>query len=424
MLIISQSITQLVVRSLIYFSLLILLPSFIAITSAREYSNIVLLSTLVMLAPLFDGGQAMAMTRWLAANSRLDQKDSHRQAAIALALRSSVCWSISISAAFIVIWMRYTGQDAGHGLGLSLTLGCVAMAALTTVANTCNRLMLAENFTSGKAAALIAGPALTAIVLCTLRYVQSTDIELIVAAFAVGASLSILLYLKAAGDQITDVCDLLEQCFKRNKFEEDKKYRYGIFLSQAISVLVVAKNPILIRYICGDTALMAFSLFSAVNALIIAPAAAMQSPLLVSYSKQYGCKEGERQGSFRVIARHTLLAVAMGAIIAMAIWFLHIYFNQYINKDTRLLSVSNILLILCSAAIYIASIVIGVFFAAIGSAKLINVTAVLVLAMDSLLILLLTDKFQGMTPIITIAISNIASILILVFVLHGIRSKV
>lgn len=414
--IISQSITQLTVRSLTYLSLLVILPTFIAITSAEHYANIVLLSTLIMLAPLFDGGQAMAMTRWISANPDLSQMDSTRQAGIALAMQGSLYWSLVISASFIAIWLLYKGLDETHGLSLGLVLVCMVMTAMTTVANTCNRLMLTGLFTTTKAAALLAGPILTATLLGTLRYVQVTDIAFIAAAFAVGASLSILLYVKATGNQITHARDLFRQFIAKNEFDEDKSYRYGLFMSQVISVLLVAKNPILVRFLCGDSALTEFSLFSAANALIIAPAAAMQAPLLVSYSKQFGGQESKHQGTPKIIARHTLLAIAIGVFIATAIWVLNIFFHQYINKDTQLLSAGNLTLILGSATVYIASIVIGVFFGAIGSARLINITAVIVLVMDTLLILLLSQEFQGLTPFVTIALSNIIAFALVIWV--------
>ncbi|MGV0960281.1 MAG: hypothetical protein ACOYB1_10635 [Limnohabitans sp.] len=405
--IISQSITQLAVRSLTYLSLLVILPTFIAITSAAQYANFVLISTLVMLAPLFDGGQAMAMTRWLAANPTHGQDGNQHVTGIALALQGSLYWSLIISGSFMAIWLLYAGLDAAHGLSLMLVLACMVMTALTTVANTCNRLMLTGTFTILKAAALLAGPTLTATVLAVLRYVQVTDIFLIATAFGLGASLSILLYAKVVGNQIAGIRDLLLQITTRNKFVEDRKYRYGLFMSQGISILVVAKNPLLVRFICGDSALVAFSLFSAANALIIAPAAAIQAPLLVSYSRQFGGMVGIAPGFFKTIALHTLLAIVMGACVAAVICVLNIYFHQHINKDTRLLTLANLAIILGSASIYIGSIVMGVFFAAIGSAKLINTTAVIVLLMDTLLIFFLGNKFEGITPFVSIALANI-----------------
>jgi hypothetical protein len=412
----TQSITQLAVRSLTYLSLLVILPTFIAITSVAQYANFVLLSTLVMLAPLFDGGQATAMTRWLAANTAHTQGVNQHLSGIALSLRGSFFWSLIVSVSFIGIWLLYAGVYAAHGLSLSLVLACVIVAALTTVANTCNRLMLTGTFTTAKAIALLAGPTLTAVVLSVLRYFQVNDILLIATAFGLGASLSILHYAKAVGKEIHCTRYLLQQLTIRNEFIEDKKYRYGLFMSQVISILVVAKNPLLIRYLCGDSALGAFSLFSAANALIIAPAAAMQSPLLVSYSRQFGGKSGGiRTGVFKTIARHTLLAIFMGTCVAAVIWVLNIYFHEYVNKDTRLLNAGNLIILLGSASIYIGSIVMGIFFTAIGSAKLINATAVIVLFVDALLIFFLANKLEGMTPLITIALANIFAFAICVF---------
>ena len=403
---ITQSITQLAVRSLTYLSLLVILPTFIPITSAEQYANFVLLSTLVMLAPLFDGGQAMAMTRWLAVNPDHGQGGKQHQSAIVLALRGSLFWSLIISVSFMAIWLLYAGVDSAHGFSLSLVLVCMVTTAVTTVANTCNRLMFTGTFSSAKAAALLAGPMLIAIVLAVLRYLQINDILLIATAFGLGASLSILLYAKVAGNQIASTRDLFQQLIKKNEFVEDKKYRYGLFMSQVISIFVVAKNPLLVRFLCGDSALVAFSLFSAANALIIAPAAAMQAPLLVSYSRQFGGKAGIPSCAFKTIAKHSLLSIFMGASVAVVIWLLNISFHEHINKDTRLLTVDNFALILGSASIYIGSIVMGVYFAAIGSAKLINTTAVLVLVVDTLLIFLLGNEFEGMTPFITIAMAN------------------
>jgi hypothetical protein len=405
--IISQSITQLAVRSLTYLSLLVILPTFIVITSTAQYANFVLLSTLVMLAPLFDGGQAMAMSRWLAINPAHRQGDNQHLSGIALALRGSLFWSLIVSVSFISIWLLNDGADAVHGLSLSLVLACMVMTALTTVANTCNRLMLTGTFTTAKAIAILAGPTLTATLLTVLRSLQISDIVLIATAFGLGASLSILLYAKVIAKQNAGTRDLLQKLITRNEFTEDTKYRYGLFMSQIISILVVAKNPIMIRYLCGDSALVAFSLFSAANALIIAPAAAMQSPLLVSYSTKFGGKSGGiPSGVFETISRHTLLAIFMGACVAAAIWVLNIYFHEYMSKDTRLLTAGNLALILVGASIYIGSIVIGVFFAAIGAAKLINTTAVIVLIMDTLLVFFLGNKLEGMTPFITIALAN------------------
>jgi hypothetical protein len=405
----TQSITQLAVRSLTYLSLLVILPSFIAITSTAQYANFVLLSTLVMLAPLFDGGQAMAMTRWLAANPSQRKGGNQQLSGIALALRGSLFWSLFVSASFIGIWLLYAGVYATHGLSLSLVLVCVIVTALTTVSNTCNRLMLTGTFTTAKAFAILAGPTLTAVVLIALRYVRVNDILLIATAFGLGASLSILFYANVVRKEIYFKSGLLNQLITRNEFVEDRKYRYALFLSQVISILVVAKNPLLVRYLCGDSALGAFSLFSAANALIIAPAAAMQSPLLVSYSRQFGIKSGcVPFGIFKTIARHTLSAIVMGACVAVVIWVLNIYFHEYVNKDTRLLTAGNLVLILGSASIYIASIVIGTYLSAIGSAMLINFTAVIVLITDTLLIFFLVNKFEGMTPIVTIALANIS----------------
>ncbi len=421
--IITQSITQLAVRSLSYLSLLVILPTFIAITSAAEYANFVLLSTLIMLAPLFDGGQAMAMTRWLAANPAHGQGGNRQLSGIALALRGSLCWSLIISVSFMGIWFLYAGVDATHGLDLKLVLTCMVVTALTTVANTTNRLMLTGTFTIAKAASLLAGPTLTATVLALLRYFQVTDLLLIAMTFGLGASLSFLLYAKVVGNQIAGTRDLLHQLITRNEFAEDRKYRYGLFMSQVISILVVAKNPLLVRYLCGDSALVAFSLFSAANALIIAPAAAMQSPLLVSYSKRFGGKGGIPSGVFKGIARDALIAIVMGACVAGVIWVVNIYFHQHINKDTRLLNAGNIAIILIGASVYIGSIVMGVFLAAIGSAKLINTTAVIVLLMDAILILILGNKFEGITPFITIAAANIFAFFFLLPSLSSYRGR-
>jgi hypothetical protein len=71
------------------------------------------------------------------------------------------------------------------------------------------------------------------------------------------------------------------------------------------------------------------------------------------------------------------------------------------------LTAANLAFILGSASIYIASIVMGVFFAAIGSAKLINTTAVIVLLVDTSLIFIIVNKLEGMTPFITIALANV-----------------
>lgn len=420
-----QSITQLGVRGLTYLSVLILLPSFILITEANTYSDIVLISTLISLTPLFDGGHAVSVLTVLS-NSKIQESKKTFLSIILSSIKGSFCWSALISIVFVGVWLITSPKYGGIWHASALICGCVFLSIVSTLANTLARVLITKDFNRQTAFILLFGPALSSVILFFIRLSGHGDPFLIIFAFAIGGIFAIIgsLY-KIWNFKFSE--DVFFSFLKKEKYFEEidrKKNRRWIFVSQIISILVVAKTPIMIRALCGNQTLGLYSVLAAGIAIIIAPIAAMQAPLLVRYAKlvEAGDVKFKKMGS--ILIRHTSIAIGFGLCLGGGVFVCVSFIGKFFNKDFSSLSYLNMIVVALSASIYILSAVVAIFLNAFGQAKIMVKMAMLVLVLDTLLIFFMATSLKEITPIVTMPIANIVTLIIFFFVIKRSYQKI
>ena len=410
-----QSITQVSVRGLRYLAILLVLPSFIFITDARTYADIVLVSTLVSLAALFDGGHAVSVLTLLSSPA-MQKSESRFRSAVMQALKGSAMWSLIISITFVSTWMMLSPTQETISNIYFLILACVVLSIITTLANTFGRILLTKEFTKLTVFILLGGPSVSLIILLIIRYFGDSNPLWIILSFSVGG-LFVILGCAYKFSQLTFEFDVGSEILSRVEhieYKEHKSHRLWLFMSQVISIAVVSKTPILIRLLCGNEALGLFSLFSAANAIIVAPVAAMQAPLLVRYAKLLSAVDIKLNFIKKTILRHIAVAILLGLLGGGLLMMLVGVAHQFVNKDISQLSYKNLSIIAVSASIYIGSVIVAIFLNAIGQARLIVKMAMVVLVLDTIFIFILAGNFGALTPILTMPVANIFAFLLLI----------
>ncbi len=401
-----QTLTQLGARAFMYAALLVVLPSFIAITDSATYADIVLLATLAALAAQFDGGHATELVMTLSSGStRLSKKSIQR--AVMQSLSGTLLWSVALSAVFSLIWLGIAPPGSvSHG-PLVVFLSGVVLASTCALANTATRVLFAQGFSPSSSLVLIGGPCTGFAFILAFRWMGLSAISWIAASFVAGylfilAGTFIHLYrLKYRPDASNDATQApaVQDAPKNSN-------RRWVFFSQMISIVLAAKNPYLIRLLGGDAELGIFSIYSACFALMLAPTAAMQIPVLVRFRNLVadGDVKNLSTSFYRQVGWAAIGSLAVGLVL-IAILSTEVVATYFSRLEK--IHLADLVLVAISATIASTSVIIAVYLTAMGSLRLLAWMGILVLAIDAALVFFLVREFGGVTPMVTIMAANI-----------------
>ena len=410
-----QSVTQIAMRGISYVSILILIPSFISISDANIYADIVLISTIVSLAALFDGGHATSILTLLSKEEMQSSKKTFNSV-VRKSLIGSFFWSLFISFVFVIIWVVISPEVNNLIYTAGIVSSCVMLAITATMANTIGRVIITKDFTRGTFFILLVGPFFSMTNVFLLRTFEISSPFFIIASFFLGNLISII-----GGLYKCKHMSFKASCVNEQEYLEDRSLRsrrLWLFFSQIVSVLVVAKTPVFIRMLCGNEVLGIFSLFSAVNAVIIAPIAAMQAPLLMKYTYFINSAGYKNKSVYGMIFTHSGIAILFGLIAIPILW---VMFSLLNNINIKMVGWGELLIIAISGSIYIVSVVVTIYINAIGETKLMLKMSIAVLIIDTLLIFSMIKSVGAITPMISMSITNG---FILLFVLFSNKKRI
>jgi hypothetical protein len=410
-LVVYQTATQLVARALMYAAVLVVLPSFISITSSAAYADIVMLSTLAAISTQLDGGHATSLLTLLS-DTRIQNQPAEAFRAIKIALIGTLKWAVGCSLIFCLGWLL-AGRASEDSIPAfwRLVFG-VSIATACAVSNTASRIIFARNFSRKSVLFLVGGPLLTLVILTILRVERITLIFVITIAFLLGYFVNIFgagwivgwFDRKSGSDS---QCKILTSKIKSES-------RYWILLTQIISIIIVAKNPILIKILCGDTALATLSIYIACYTLMLAPIAAMQIPILIGFKTapiDFTPKLFPRLLVTRLF-QGCSMTVAVGCVIFTMMWidFGDLYAGMAVHVSS-----AGLFYVLASATVAAASVVIALYLTALGRLKFLALSAISVMVFDFAVILFSASKLGGLSPLISIMAANVLSFFVYLY---------
>ncbi len=401
-----QTLTQLGARAFMYAALLVVLPSFIAITDSATYADIVLLATLAAISAQLDGGHATELVMNLSSGSTQLSKKS-KQHAVMKSLRGTFIWSVTLSAGFTLIWLAMAPPgNTSHG-PIVVFLSGVVLACTCALANTATRVLFAQGFSPSSSLVLIGGPCTGFVFILAFRWLGLSAIPWIAASFVAGylfvlAGTFMHLYrLKYRPHALNDAAEI---CAADGPLKNSN--RRWLFFSQMISIVLAAKNPYLIRLFGGDAELGIFSIYSACFSLMLAPTAAMQIPVLVRFRNLVadGDVKSLASGFFRQIGWSIIGSLSVGLFL-LGILSTDVVATHFIRFEK--INLTDLILVATSAIVASTSVIIAVYLTAIGRLRMLAWMGILVLAVDSALVFFLVKEFGGVTPMVTIMAANI-----------------
>ena len=412
-----QAATQMVVRALMYAAVLLVLPSFISITSSAAYADIVMLSTLAAVSTQLDGGHATSLLTLLTSPQMRDDPYLIRAAA-KTALMGTLKWAACCSLIFCLGVLGSGREPGSENFGWMLLCG-IAISSACAVSNTAAKIIFVKNFSLQSSVFLITGPLLTLGLLLTLRIQHLTGLLAITFSFLAGYTINIfssawIIRLrgqkKALSKYLVDV--------EMPKVES----RYWILLTQIVSILIVVKNPILIKVISGDVALSTLSIYMACYTLMLAPVAAMQIPMIIGFKKLSQCNPVVLFPAFLIhrLSQAVAMTAFVGFIIFIAVWTNP--FNLYSTISSHV-SIWGLLGAASSAVIASISIVIALYLTAIGRLRFLAFSAIFVLTVDITVILTFTSTAGGLSPLLSIMAANVLSVFVFMFFARSLRQN-
>lgn len=405
-----QTLTQLGARAFMYAAMLVVLPSFISITDSATYADIVLLSTLAAVSAQLDGGHATELVITLSSGANQLSRE-HVLHAVKRSLLGTFQWSITLSTVFSIIWLTIAPLSNNSHNPLIIFISGVVLASTCALANTATRVLFAKGFSLSSSFVLIGGPFTGFIFILVLRWTGLGTVPWIAASFVAGylfVLIGTLAHLHRRNLPGVVAEDNIVQNSSKNST------RRWVFVSQIISIVLAAKNPFLIRLLRGDSELGLFSVYSACFSLMLAPAAAMQIPVLVRFKCLItdGDKKGLSHSIYRQLAFSIFASLSIGLVvfIILSTDFAASHFSKF-EKINRL----NLALVVASATVASSSVILAVYLTAVGRLRLLAWMGVLVLVVDTVLVFSWAKELGGVTPMLTIIVANVLATIFFVF---------
>jgi hypothetical protein len=401
-----HSFSQIVARAFLYASILLVIPSFIAITTPEQYADILLISTIAALAVQFDGGNANNL---ISAYSNLKEPPSRNFAKhlSSAAIKNTTLWSLCMTVVFLVGWTSLSPTPIDSMNVLYLLLLSIFVALGCSISNTASKSIFALKAAPYSILGIPLGACMTFTLLLTFRILRIPD--LIALSLAFFAGYVVVLYathfhIKALPNE--------GFTFQTTKLPLNKDQKW-IFAAQIISLLLAAKNPILLRNLVGNDSLPVFSVCSALYSIILAPAAAMQIPILVKFNVIKNSAGEHAVQTYAVkIALQVILITLLIACLTSLLY--HIFHQQFLGDKLEQLNLSQVSMLCVSALMSGVCIIVASYLMALKKFFLLAKLGAIVLGTDILLLLILSKHCQGITPIYTIFISNVVSMIYLI----------
>ena len=407
--IVNQAGTQLVSRAFMYAALLLVLPSYAGLSTPTQYANIVLLTTLASVANQFDGCYGTVLV------SHAVQREEADSFAVLIkeALLCTIPWALLLGFPLVFFWGFSGGSSVFGGLTIGEIFALLLLCIMCALANVVNRVLFVRDFNKRSSLYLIGGPAVGLLFLVIFRVLRFDSLVLISLALCFGYLFT--LWAPVAKNWIGLQCILPASMGSVLREDDARKW---IFFSQLISIFLVAKNPYLIKALGGVDDLRAFSIYNAINSMILAPVAAMQMPLMVRMKVEVVNKVTR-------VARY-FLVVGFGALLlaTAVVIFLRIPFFERIFLKGIDFGYLHLIVVVISGVVASLCVVYALFLIVRQRGRLLVVSGLVVVISDSLFIFLLHSRFGSITPLVSIALANFLSVVVVEFILrfHGARS--
>jgi hypothetical protein len=401
-----HSFFQLVARTFLYASLLLVIPSFIAITTPEQYADILLIATIAALAVQFDGGCANNLLSTYSSfkdpPARSLAKHLSNQA-----IKDTALWSLGITVVFILGWtsLSPTSMSAMYTLHLFVLSALVAIGCATS--NTASKSIYALKGPRYSVLGIPAAACITFGLLLAFRIFRIHDLLALVTAFLSGYL--VLLYIAHSHLKALPNEGLADQG-NRTPLNKHQKW---IFTAQVTALLLAAKNPILLRILVGNEGLPTFSVCSAIYSILLAPAAAVQTPILVKFNAIKSSTNNSAMLSYALKATLQILTVTI-LVAAVTLFLYHIFHEHFLGKNVLQLTIFQLGLICLSALMSASCVVVACYLMALKEFFLLAKLGLVVLVCDSVSIWVLSTYFQGATPVYTIFLSNVVSMIYLI----------